>query len=513
MARKRAPAKAQSDTTERTATEPGPADPVSDALTRHDAQRKADEAKLLADPVFRAAADHGERWKLAQRAAAEAAAPFRAELDKLIAEHPNGYAPESDTARRFDALKWAIQDAEMKGYAQHGFTLAIPPKSPAELLARLKRVELNWWFDLQETANLPCPSELLWQDAEGLRKRDPFLPALPTKPDAGRERYAALVRWCEDCIAHGLAALLSAFDRFYKTLDATTVPAEGGGRTVGGIAHAVALSEATNALYGELGATSLRLFQQHGQSVAAFPPGVTLMESDSPDGPWTPIPAGEVNMATMGIGGNGADAMLLAALESATKVAAFPIDKWNAMQAERPGANHQRFHAGEVVSAADLAVLESAAKLLRMKAPPATPTVSVSPDLLDRLQRAAAAVDPGAIDRAAERAAEKIARVFGGSDDNGHAKPPALPAGADAIDEHDAALLAFLNRNPSLRRKVSDVLPEKGPQDRKAVAKRLRKLADRTPPLVDYPKDERSGVVILPAGTEALKRATAPTPR
>lgn len=40
--------------------------------------------------------------------------------------------------------------------------------------------------------------------------------------------------------------------------------------------------------------------------------------------------------------------------------------------------------------------------------------VSVSPDLLDRLQRAAAAVDPGAIDRAAERAAEKIARVFGG---------------------------------------------------------------------------------------------------
>ncbi len=67
--------------------------------------------------------------------------------------------------------------------------------------------------------------------------------------------------------------------------------------------------------------------------------------------------------------------------------------------------------------------------------------------------------------------------------------PPAPPAGAEAIDEHDAALLAFLNRSPSLRRKVSDVRPEKGPQDRKAVAKRLRKLADRTPPLVDYPKD------------------------
>lgn len=97
--------------------------------------------------------------------------------------------------------------------------------------------------------------------------------------------------------------------------------------------------------------------------------------------------------------------------------------------------------------------------------------------------------------------------------DDGHGNQLALPAGAEAIDEHDAALLEFLNRSPTLRRKVSDVLPEKGPQDRKAVAKRLRKLADRTPPLVDYPKNGRSGVAILPAGAEALKRATAQTPR
>jgi hypothetical protein len=43
---------------------------------------------------------------------------------------------------------------------------------------------------------------------------------------------------------------------------------------------------------------------------------------------------------------------------------------------------------------------------------PPTPTVSVSPDLLDRLQRAAAAVDPGAIDRAAERAAAKAVEAI-----------------------------------------------------------------------------------------------------
>ncbi len=87
-----------------------------------------------------------------------------------------------------------------------------------------------------------------------------------------------------------------------------------------------------------------------------------------------------------------------------------------------------------------------------------------------------------------------------------------LHVGTAAIDEDDVALLEFLNRTPGKRRKVSDVIPAKGPQDRKAVAKRLRRLADRPIPLVDYPKGGRSGVVILPAGAEALQRATAPTP-
>ena len=88
----------------------------------------------------------------------------------------------------------------------------------------------------------------------------------------------------------------------------------------------------------------------------------------------------------------------------------------------------------------------------------------------------------------------------------------ARPEGTDAIDEYDAAILSFLNRRPGLRRLVADVVPDYGPQNRKAVAKRLRKLADRTPPLVDYPKDERTGVAILPAGVEALKRTTETTP-
>jgi hypothetical protein len=178
----------------------------------------------------------------------------------------------------------------------------------------------------------------------------------------------------------GFVALRGAFDRFYRTLDATTVPADAGGRMVDGVAHAVALSEATDALYVELAAASRRLFKQHGRAIAECPPGVVLLESDSPDGPWTPIPTDAIAAATMGIGGDGADAVLMAALESATKAASFPIDKWNAMQAARPGANHQRFHAGEVVSAKDLAVLESASKLLRLMVPRATPVVRAGND-------------------------------------------------------------------------------------------------------------------------------------
>jgi len=276
----------------------------------------------------------------------------------------------------------------------------------------------------------------------------------------------------------GFDALRSAFDRFDETLDATTVPAEGGGgRVVGGIPHAVALSEATDALYGELGATYGRLIQQHGQPIADYYAGIVPKESDSLDGPW-PGP-GEVCVVRMGIGGNGADAMLLAALENANKVAAFPIGKWNEMQAARPGANHRRFHAGEVVSAADLSVLESAAKMLRMAA------------------------------------VSKQSGPPKGGGDNG-AKPATPPDGdGEAIDERDVMILAFLNRKPGLRRRATDVLPEDGPQDRKAIGLRLRKLADRTPPLVDYPKQgkdhpkcKRSGVAILPAGVDALRRAT-----
>lgn len=261
--------------------------------------------------------------------------------------------------------------------------------------------------------------------------------------------------------------LVAAFDRFYKILDASTRPTESGARVVGGVAHAVALSEATCELYIALSETQIRMIRESGEQGGNSPVRIELLASDSPNGPWKKIPNDALRITNAKIGGTGVDAVLLAAIESASSVVAFPIDRWNALQASRPGADHQRFRVGETISKADLDSLESAQKLFCLSDSPAQPSASGSPD---------------------------------------------LPAGADALEQNDVALLAFLNRSPSLRRKVSDVLPDEGPQDRKAIAKRLRRLADRTPALVDYPKDGRSGVAILPAGAEALKRATAPTP-
>lgn len=160
-----------------------------------------------------------------------------------------------------------------------------------------------------------------------------------------------------------IQVLQRAFTRFYEILDATTVPVEGG-RRVDGVAHAVALSEATSALHSELRSTTTAVIRDHGVTGNELPPGVRFLGADSPDGPWIEIPVGKVS--SVAIGGGGADALLLAALNSATRVAAYPADRWNAKQAARPGGPHQRWHAGDLVSSYEIHVLESAAKLLRI---------------------------------------------------------------------------------------------------------------------------------------------------
>jgi hypothetical protein len=168
------------------------------------------------------------------------------------------------------------------------------------------------------------------------------------------------------CEFERLKSLTSAFEKFYSTLDATTVPDADGGRRVGGIPHAVALSEVTVKLYTEIKESLDRLAQDHAKPVAGLPSCITILGSDSPDGPWTNLPADAIRVSEMAIGSGGASAVLLAALEDAAKVAGFPADKWNAMQAVSPGGNHQRWRVGEVIGREQLLTLESARKLLQL---------------------------------------------------------------------------------------------------------------------------------------------------
>jgi hypothetical protein len=87
---------------------------------------------------------------------------------------------------------------------------------------------------------------------------------------------------------------------------------------------------------------------------------------------------------------------------------------------------------------------------------------SVSPHLLDQLQRAAAAVDLHAIDHAAERAVEKVVRAVHGGDANGGSEgTPRKPGGwtkKELIDQADVSATVF-----DRIRKAASVKPsEKG---------------------------------------------------
>ena len=194
------------------------------------------------------------------------------------------------------------------------------------------------------------------------------------------------------------------------------------------------------------------------------------MESDSLDGPWTPIPASAIKGATMGIGGGGADAVLLAAVESAERVAASPIEKWNAMQAAQPGANHQRFHAGDVVSAADLAALRSAATLLRMAG------------------------------------VGRVIESLGAPDDN-DTKSKTLPAVADeptgpALTPSQSRVLKIMARFDrsqlvSTDRIVAEMDPAR-PLSDETVRLSVKKLIDSG--LAERPEGDRSGARLTPSG-------------
>jgi hypothetical protein len=144
-------------------------------------------------------------------------------------------------------------------------------------------------------------------------------------------------------------------------------------------------------------------------------------------------------------------------------------------------------------------------QIMEVPLPPTPAPATAAPEMMVPREALEEQTAPQEHEPVAERAAEKAARDSGDRDDNNPDTPPA-PAVADALDDREADILSYLCKHDGRRLAVTEVLPDR---DRKKTGERLRKLADRCPPLVDYPKGGRLGVAILPAGKEALKRYEA----
>lgn len=160
-------------------------------------------------------------------------------------------------------------------------------------------------------------------------------------------------------------ALKDAFDRYWQTLDAATVPA-GDDRRIPEDAGAVLLSEVTQSLHDALAAEHNRLIMAHGREIDP-PDQIQLWKSHYPDGrDATPIPRSAVKVRTMDLGRDGADAGLMTAIERARNATACPVERHNAQNAIKPGGPHRRYFAGDVIRRDTLDALESVGKLLRL---------------------------------------------------------------------------------------------------------------------------------------------------
>jgi len=75
-------------------------------------------------------------------------------------------------------------------------------------------------------------------------------------------------------------------------------------------------------------------------------------------------PAGSGSVQVVAVCGDDADPQLHAAMMRALLVIAFPTDRWNQMQADAPGADHDRWRAGDVITRDQRESLDRARTLL-----------------------------------------------------------------------------------------------------------------------------------------------------
>lgn len=167
------------------------------------------------------------------------------------------------------------------------------------------------------------------------------------------------------------ARLKRSIEQFRARLRVLTIAHDAGARRVDGIVGAMALNEATDELMRQVAAAHASISGFHGRPGKGEPPAV-LMESDALGGPFTPVPSREVAWSVVPIGGDGAPALVLAALDGIGVAAGFPLEKWNALQAANPGANHRRWRVGDVIDSETIDRIDNALGALELALPGAS---------------------------------------------------------------------------------------------------------------------------------------------
>lgn len=153
-------------------------------------------------------------------------------------------------------------------------------------------------------------------------------------------------------------------DEFYDVLIAATIPQADGSRIVPDAVGGVLLSEAANRLHLATARLVARLVAM--MRPTTLPPGLSLEVARTPDGPWDPAPEGASSVFAQSLRNNVSFSAALAAIQRVADVSAFPVEKWNRLQAESPGSDHQRYRAGDRINENDLKLVASLEQLLKL---------------------------------------------------------------------------------------------------------------------------------------------------
>ncbi len=159
-------------------------------------------------------------------------------------------------------------------------------------------------------------------------------------------------------------SLRQAVSQYVQALVAATVPSPQG-RLIPDVYGALLLSRAADELYRAIAEAHDEMSLQMVPATG-LPSILRLEHSDSPDGPWEPIPNEAVRVRAMSIRKGDPPVAAFGASMRASLASGFPANLWNALQAAKPGGDHNRYRPGDLVSQQDFELAASAERLLAL---------------------------------------------------------------------------------------------------------------------------------------------------